>query len=195
MFRRILRSTIVLAAVIGAYQAYVLLAVPRMEPPLSVKQKQKATAQDRENAIQSVTKYQRLLAHYFPANHWSQVRPPKVFANGTEQAMLVIDDYTRHSVGGNKEDSTQVDIKRFAMLMFPTPPHGDVAVPHDAIVLEAQQGARLLFDDFHPELGRIGQITRGEFPGPIVIRSDMHDPGPEEYETALHSEPGAISHG
>ena len=66
------------------------------------------------------------------------------------------------------------------MLMFPTPPHGDVAAPPDTIVLEAQQGARLLFDDFHPELGRIGQITRGEFPGPIVIRSDMREPGPED---------------
>ncbi len=113
-------------------------------------------------------------------DHWSQIRPPKVFANATEQVMLVIDDYTRHSTGGDKDDSTQVDIKRFAMLMFPTPPRGDVAAPHDAIMLEAQQGARLLFDDFHPELGRIGQITRGEFPGPIMIRSDMHDPGPED---------------
>jgi hypothetical protein len=102
-----------------------------------------------------------------------------VFANGTETSMLVIDDYTRHPVGDGKDDSTRVDIQRLAMLMFPTPPHGDVAAPRDAIVLEAQQGAHLLFDDFHPEMGRIGQITRGEFPGPIVIRSDMHDPGPE----------------
>ena len=181
MFRRILRSTIVLAVVIAAYQAYVLLAVPLMEPSLCCATEAADDCGRRENkANQSVSKYQRLLANYFPKDHWSQIRPPKVFANGTEQAMLVIDDYTRHPVGGDKEDTTQVDIKRFAMLMFPTPPHGDVAAPHDAIVLEAQQGARLLFDDFHPELGRIGQITRGEFPGPIVIRSDMHDPGPED---------------
>src|SRR5207302_693935 len=97
-----------------------------------------------------------------------------------ETTMLVIDDYTRHPVEGD-DKTTQVDIRRLAMLMFPTtPPHGDVAAPRDAIVLEAQQGAKLLFDDFHPEVGRIGQITRGEFPGPIVIRSDMHDPGPED---------------
>ena len=44
MFRRILRSTIVLAVIIGAYQAYVLLAVPHMEPSLSVKQKRQTTA-------------------------------------------------------------------------------------------------------------------------------------------------------
>lgn len=180
MFRRILRSTIVLAVVIAAYQAYVLLAVPHMEPPLAVKAKRALDPEDYKDAIGGPTKYQRLLSHYFPENHWTQVRPPKVFANGTAQMMLVIDDYTRRPVGGDKEDTTQVDIKRFAMLMFPTPPHGDVASPHDAIVLEAQQGARLLFDDFHPELGRLGQIIRGEFPGAIVIRSDMHDPGPED---------------
>src|SRR4051812_13282285 len=180
MFRRILRSTIVLAAVIGAYEAYVLFAVPLMEPSLAVRQQHRASDVELQEGKESVSKYQRLLAHYFPKDHWSQVRPPKVFANGTEQAMLVIDDYTRRPVGGDKEDTTQVDIQRFAMIMFPTPPHGEIVAPRDAIVLEAQQGARLLFDDFHPELGRIGQITRGEFPGPIVIRSDMHDPGPED---------------
>src|SRR4051812_46925089 len=180
MFRRILRSTIVLAAVIGAYEAYVLFAVPLMEPSLAVRQQHRASDVELQEGKESVSKYQRLLAHYFPKDHWSQVRPPKVFANGTEQAMLVIDDYTRRPVGGDKEDTTQVDIQRFAMIMFPTPPHGEIVAPRDAIVLEAQQGARLLFDDFHPELGRIGQITRGEFPGPIVIRSDMRDPGPED---------------
>src|SRR3954470_18881743 len=180
MVRRILRSTIVLAAVIAAYQAYVLLAVPHMEPSLAVRQQRLATDTELRKGSESISKYQRLLANYFPKDHWSQVRPPKVFANGTEQAMLVIDDYTRRPVGGDKEDTTQVDIQRFAMIMFPTPPHGEIVAPRDAIVLEAQQGARLLFDDFHPELGRIGQIMRGDFPGPIVIRSDMRDPGPED---------------
>jgi hypothetical protein len=178
MFRRILRSTIVLAAVIAAYQAYVLLAVPHMEPSLAMREHR--LADPGFKGSESISKYQRLLANYFPKDHWSQVRPPKVFANGTEQAMLVIDDYTRHPVGGDKDDLTQVDIQRFAMIMFPTPPHGEIVAPRDAIVLEAQQGARLLFDDFHPELGRIGQITRGDFPGPIVIRSDMREPGPED---------------
>ena len=42
MFRRILRSTIVLAALIGAYQVYVLFAVPQMEPSLSVRERHQA---------------------------------------------------------------------------------------------------------------------------------------------------------
>src|SRR4051812_23464307 len=100
MFRRILRSTIVLAVVIAAYQAYVLLAVPHMEPPLSKKEKTLATDAELESGRNAVSKYQRLLRNYFPADHWTQVRPPKIFANGSEQVMLVIDDYTRHAVAG-----------------------------------------------------------------------------------------------
>jgi hypothetical protein len=181
MFRRILRSTIVLTALIGAYQAYVLFAVPRMEPPLAVRQQRIADRDELDRAAKSVTKYQLLLSNYFPKDHWSQVRAPKVFADGTERAMLVIDDYTRHQPSGDANDrSTQVDINQMALLIFPTPPHEGVAAPRDAIVIEANQGAHLLFDDFHPELGRIGQITRGEFPGPIIIRSDMREPGPDD---------------
>jgi hypothetical protein len=181
MFRRLFRSTIVLAAILGAYQAYVTFAVPRMEPPFEVRSQRRASQVELEQGAKAVTKYQLLLANYFPKDHWTQVRPPKIFANGTDGAMLIIDEYTRHAETGDENNkSTQVDIKRFAMLMFPTPPHADVAAPRDAIVLEAQQGARLIFDDFHPEMGRIGQITRGEFPGPIVIRSDMREPGPDD---------------
>ena len=44
--------------------------------------------------------------------------------------------------------------------MFPTPPREGITPPRDAIILEAPQGAKLQFDDFRPELGRIGQITR-----------------------------------
>jgi hypothetical protein len=181
MVRRILRSTIVLAAVIAAYQAYVLLAVPRMEPSLAIKAQRKISDDDALKAGNSISVYQRLLANYFPKDHWSQLQPPKVFANGNEQVMLVIDDYTRRPVGNEKDDSTQVDIRRLAMIMFPTTtPHGEIVPPRDAIILEAAQGASLVFDDFHPELGRIGQITRGNFPGPIVIRSDMREPGPQD---------------
>src|SRR3954467_146349 len=126
MFRRILRSAIVLAAVIGAYQAYVLLAVPHMEPSLAVREQRRATKEEVHDSQDSISKYQRLLANYFPKDHWSQLQPPKVFANGAEQVMLVIDDYTRRPVGNDKDDSTQVDIKRLAMIMFPTPPHGEI---------------------------------------------------------------------
>jgi hypothetical protein len=87
--------------------------------------------------------------------------------------MLVFDDYRR-------EDDGRVDIERFALLVFPTPPREGITPPRDAIILESAQGARLQFDDFRPERGQIGQITRGQFPGRITIRSDMNEPGPDD---------------
>src|SRR6478736_8279006 len=108
MLRRIIRSTITLAVVIAAYQAYALLAVPRLEPTLATRE-QSRISDDKAEKVgdESITKYQRILRSYFPATHWSQLQKPKVFANGTETVMLVIDDYTRRPAGTDKEDLTQ----------------------------------------------------------------------------------------
>jgi hypothetical protein len=173
MFRRIFRSTIVLAALIGAYQAYARWAVPAMEPPLEVREQRRISRDEANRAAQSGSHYQLLLRNYFPENHWSQARAPKVIASADEHAMLVLDDYTRH-------DDGEVDIARFAFLIFPTPPREGVLPPRDTIILEAPQGAKLQFDNFRPERGQIGQITKGSFPGPITIRSDMREAGPDD---------------
>lgn len=172
MIPRVLRSSITLAAVIVAYQGYVLLAVPLLEPPLVIRQSQHATEERRDLAEQAITKYQRLLAAYFPPGHWSLTRPPKVIESGP--VMFVLDDYQRRENG-------RVDLSQCALVIFPTPRVDGVTPPRDAIILEAPGGAKLQFDDdFQPARGQIGQITRGEFPGRITIRSDMHAPGPED---------------
>jgi hypothetical protein len=168
MLRRLIRSAIVFAAILVAYQAYALVAVPWMEPSLALRPSQRPTRPLGELPIQSPNMYQLLLSNYFPSGHWSQLQPPKVIASANEQAMLVLDDYERH-------DDGRVDIEKFALLVFPTLPREGITPPHDAIILEAPQGATLQFDDFHPERGRIGQITRGRFPGRITIRSSMRD--------------------
>ncbi|MCC7476142.1 MAG: hypothetical protein IT425_12160 [Pirellulales bacterium] len=183
MFRRILRSVMVLGVLVAVYQAYAAFIVPRMEPPLALREQRALTESDREGAAWSVTKYQLLLRNYFPNDHWSQSRQPKVIANGTEQVMLVFDEFRRRpgatqNVDGNP--TALVDIDRIAFLMFPTPPREGVTPPRDAIVLEAQRGAQLEFDEFRPEVGKIGQIIRGEFPGLIRIRSDMREEGPDD---------------
>jgi lipopolysaccharide export system protein LptA len=181
MIRRILRSTVVLIALVAAYQAYVTFAVPQMEPSLALQQKRKTSQDDRDRAGRSVSNYQLLLRNYFPAGHWSQSGTPKILGNASEQGILVIDSYTRHEEQSVGETSvTQLDINRFALLVFPTPLREGLTPPRDTIILEAPQGAKLQFDDFHPERGRIGQITRGSFPGKITIRSDMREPGPED---------------
>lgn len=174
MLRRFLHSIAMFAAIVVAYQVYVLAAVPWIEPPLLVKKNQPVTRPKTGGEVVSVTKYQRILAAYFPPDHWSQIQPPKVIENETGSVMFVLDNYKRH-------DDGRVDLTHFALLIFPTPRQQSVTPPRDAIILEAPQGARLQFDkNFHPERGEIGEIQLGEFPGRITIRSDMRDPGPED---------------
>lgn len=181
MIRRILRTVTVFTALVAAYQAYVLFAVPMMVPPIKVRQPTANVPGGRPIDPNPATKYQLLLANYFPRNHWTQTQPPKVFASSDERAMLVLDDYKRYDeTRVNNETFTRVDIVRFALLVFPTPPREGITPPRDAILLEAPNGARLKFSDFRPELGRIGQITGGQFPGRITIRSDMHEEGPDD---------------
>jgi hypothetical protein len=183
MFRRLTRSAIVLAVLVAAYNAYALLAVPLMEPSLELVEKRRVGRGELDRIASSPSQYQQLLSNYFPQDHWSQTRPPKVIASATEQAMLVFDDFTRRAREGatsEQPSTTLVDIDRIALLVFPTPPREGILPPRDAIVLEAPGGAHLEFDDFRPEIGRIGQILRGEFPGPIHIHSDMNQPTPDD---------------
>ena len=183
MFRRIIRSVIVLAVIVAAYRAYTLLAVPQMEPSLAIRDQRILDKKALNEIPNGVTKYQLLLSNYFPKDHWSQLRPPKVIANSTEKAMLVFDDFKRRTGSSENADGnapTLVDIERIALLIFPTPFREGIAPPRDAIILEAPQGAHLEFDDFRPEAGHIGQITQGEFPGLIRIHSDMREEGPQD---------------
>jgi hypothetical protein len=176
MLQRLLHSTAMFVAIVVAYQAYVLAMVPWIEPPLAVRASNGSHAAPfpLEAAGVSVNKYQRILAAYFPPDHWSQTRPPKVIENDTGTVMFVLDDYERH-------DDGRVDLSHFALLIFPTPRQQSATPPRDAIILEAPQGAHLQFDkNFRPERGEVGSIQHGEFPGKITIRSDMREPGPAD---------------
>lgn len=183
MLRRILRSAVVLGVIIAAYEVYATLAVPLMEPPLALREQRAITADEREGGNVAGTKHQLLLSNYFPKDHWSQTRPPIVIANATEQFMLAFDGFKRNVGSGQNADSPAtavVDIERIVVLFFPTPPREGITPPQDAVILEAQQGAHLEFDDFRPEVGKIGQIIRGNLPGLIRIRSNMREPSPTD---------------
>jgi len=84
-----------------------------LEPPALIARKQEQiSAKEREDAGHAINKYQQVLSAYFPADHWSQQRTPKVIESGS--VMLVVDDYVRH-------DDNRVDMSHFALVMFPTP--------------------------------------------------------------------------
>lgn len=172
MLRRLIRSTIVFVAVVLAYQVYLHLAVPVLEPPVVRAKRPAISDKDRQVAGLAVDRYQRFLASYFPTGHWSLVKPCIVIESGP--VMLVLSDYERH-------DDGRIDLTECAVLLLPTPRQEGTAPPRDAIVLEAAQGAKLKFDDhFDPSRGQIGRLVKGEFPGTIIIRSDMREPGPQD---------------
>jgi len=172
MFARFIRSLIALVVVAGAYQAYALLVAPVVEPVVVRKATTASTEAERNLGRNAVARYQELLAHYFPADHWSLTGSPKVLESGP--VMLVIEDY-------KKDDRGRVDLIKCAAIMFPTRRRSDAPPPRDAVVFEAPGGARLKFDEnFQPSRGKVGRIIRGEFPGPVTIRSQMRDPGPDD---------------
>lgn len=174
MLQRILHSTALFVAILVAYQGYVLTMVPWVEPELAVRESLPIEPNKLADTSGAVTKYQKLLSAYFPADHWSQVQPPIVIENDAGTVMFVLDQYERTDRGG-------VNLSHFAFLMFPTPRQQSPTPPRNAIILEAPEGARLQFDkNFRPERGEIGAIQRGEFPGRITIRSDMNEPGPAD---------------
>lgn len=182
MIARILRSLMTLGALVVAYQAYALLAVPWLEPPINFREQRKTSSADRASA-NPVTKYQRLLAHYFPKGHWTLVGTPMVI--GSRQVIFVLDGYEHHEnartdVDGDGEAESRVDIARCALVLFPTPYQEGITPPGDAVIVEAPQRATLQFKGFRPERLEIGELTRGEFPGKITIRSGMRSPGPED---------------
>ena len=172
MFARFIRSLIALVVVAGVYQAYALLVTPMVEPTVVRQTRVASTESQRNRGRNAVARYQRILAHYFPADHWSLTGSPKVLESGP--VMLVIDDF-------KKDDRGRVDLIKCAAVMFPTRRREDAPPPRDAVVFEAPGGARLKFDEnFQPSRGKVGRIVRGEFPGPVTIRSQMRDPGPDD---------------
>jgi lipopolysaccharide export system protein LptA len=173
MFSRLLRSAITLASVVVAYQLYVLLAVPWLEPRVHAREQQPATAVEHDRGRQLVKKYQQLLASYFPADHWCQKRAPIVIKSG--QLMLVLDEYHQRSL-------REIELKRLAVLFFPTPLVEGHPAPPDAVIVEVPGGASFRFDaEFNPATStKAGRIESGQLDGPIVIRSEMREAGPAD---------------
>lgn len=171
MFAKTARSVLAFGVVFVAYQLYALAVVPLLTPR-GVRAVGGAAMAAAPESPDAVARYQELLRSYFPEDHWSIAGKPKVFESGP--VMLVFDDYRR-------DDRGRVDLLKCAVVMFPTPREDGAEPPRDAVVLEAPGGARLQFDqEFNPSRGRVGDVVAGVFPGPITVRSDMKEKGPDD---------------
>ncbi len=172
MFTRLMHAAIAFAVTVAVYQAYVLLAVPFLEPAASGERQEPTASTATRKPYATPHRVRKLLSAYFPVGHWTRAAPPKTLETGS--VMIVLDDY-------EPRDDGQIRVNQCVMLFFPRARVQGEPPPRDAIVLEAPHGAVLQMDEgFRSGLGGLGRIQWGKLVGDIVIRSDMHEPGPHD---------------
>lgn len=173
MLTRITHAAIAFALTVIVYQAYVVFAVPFIEPGAQNKEAQQQLELDQLRGSRKAShKHRELLAAYFPAGHWTLAEPPKTFE--TERMMVVLDDYHPGNDG-------KVRVQKCVLIFFPRPRIQGEPAPRDAVVLEAPHGAVLQMDTPGlPGLSGMGRIQQGKLIGDIVVRSDMRQPGPDD---------------
>lgn len=177
--KRLLNAAVALAVTFVAYQAYVLGVVPIIEPPLVISSKsyESATDQQWKEGAEAVRRYQKLLSHYVPAGHWCLQGKPKVFEYAPASVMLVLDDFVPLEGG-------RLKLTKCLLVAFPTPRVPGEAPPRDAVIVEAPDETLIQFDNpeanFDFTSGTIGNPIAAEFPGELLIRSDMQEPGPQD---------------
>ena len=173
MFTRLTHAAIAFALTVVVYQAYVIFAVPFIEPGAENRlEQQQVELAELRKPREALHKHRELLAAYFPAEHWTVAKPPMTFE--TERMMVVLDDY-------HPRDDGQIRVEKCVMIFFPRSRVQGAPAPRDAIVLEAPHGAVLQMDEpMRPGLTGMGRIQWGKLIGDIVIRSDMKEPGPQD---------------
>lgn len=173
--KRFVNAALTLVITFTVYQFYVLAVVPIVEPALPTRQYDAATEAEWQGGRHAVGRYQKMLAHYLPANHWALTGAPQVYEYGP--LVLVLEDFQPIEGG-------RIEISRSVLVAFPTPRDQGATPPRDAIVVEAPNPARIQFDELDAGLdfsgGKIGKPVAGVFTGDLLIRSDMRDPGPED---------------
>jgi lipopolysaccharide export system protein LptA len=166
--RRLKRSAASFAIVLVAYSLYALLAVPWIEPVADAR----PMPRDGQRAAQQDDPEFAAFAALFPAGSW-ELDNPKILEN--EQFKLLIRDYRNMGDG-------RVELRPCTMILMPNSLEADPAKrAREAIVLQAPHGALLTFDrPFNISRGDIGRLTAGQLNGPITIRSEGKNAGPED---------------
>ncbi|MEQ8847189.1 hypothetical protein [Botrimarina sp.] len=172
---RLKHAAVTLVATLVAYQLYLLVVVPLVEPTLPVRPFDPATEAEWQGGKAAVGRYQRMLAHYLPEGHWALAGSPQVYEYGP--VVFVLEDFKPLA-------DSRVELTKSLLVAFPTPREPGQPPPRDAIVVEPPPRAVIKFDKFDPSLafsgGDIGRPVEGYFPGPLVVRSDMAEEGPAD---------------
>ena len=173
MLTRLTHAAIAFAVTAVLYQGYVLAVVPFVEPAWTPIHTASATAEDLAAGRNAVDNYRKLLANYFPADHWCLQAPPMTFENG--QAMVVLDKYEQSPDG-------KLDVPRCAIVFFPRRREAGNEAPRDAIILEPADGALLQMEPAEggAGVGGYGRMQYGQLKGKVVVRSGMREPGVQD---------------
>lgn len=168
-----------MAAVIAAYCAYSLFAVPWIEPQAVRHDSQAASDADRAAASGLVEAQRAVLKSWFAEGEW-ELKSPKILE--TSQGKLLLKTYERL-----KEPQYENRFLKMVPCSIVFMPDGEFESEEErnrrAIVLRAPEGAILQFDrPFDPTRGELDRpaIIGAKLNGKVTIRSQQRLPGPED---------------
>ena len=169
---RITRIAGSFVAVMAAYWAYALLAVPWIEPPADPRMQLAAAERDPDAGRDLIGHRMKRLAPLFPKDAW-ELQNPKILES--EQVKLLMEDY--HNIGDGR-----VEIRPCTLIF--TPEKTDLSTSdrlRQAVIMEVPDGAMLEFDQpLDLRRMKVGKLVGGQLNGRITVRSDGERPGPED---------------
>jgi len=171
---RLIRILGTLAAVVAAYCAYALTAVPLIEPPAGTRW---------QSAPSLIAEAGDRLAPFlglFPPDAWEL------------QERTLLESNELKLLWGRLEDRGDGSIELTPCTAIYAP-HGGSAIESEraraAVVLQAPEGAELIFSErFDLRRGSFGRLVTGRLRGPITIRGEGRLPGPADDLRAATSE-------
>jgi len=175
VIQRLIRIAGSFACVLAAYWLYALVVVPLVEPVAD----RRAVAgthvsqADRDQARSAVEGQRAELLTWFSKGDWELTSP---IILETSHGTLLLREYD-NTLGDHR-----VKIRPCTMIIMPSGgPEDEAQRRRRALVLQAPDGAVLQFNsDFKPKQGSFGKLVGGRLLGPIIIRSDQREPGPDD---------------
>ncbi len=166
---RLFRSAVSFAIVLVAYWMYALVAVPLIEPTIADSARTSSEGSAFElGADQRFKQFEGL----FPPDAWD---PKNTIILENDKCKLLMKSYKNLGDG-------RVELRPCTMV-FPWdgPAEDEAQRRRQAVILEAPQGAILKFDNpIDLRTLKIGRLMGGRLSGPITIRSQGKQPGPED---------------
>jgi lipopolysaccharide export system protein LptA len=169
---RIIRIGGSLAITLVAYLLYAQVVVRLIEPEASRSDSDSVSEAALAEARNAVDRRIAALSDLFPPGSW-ELENPKILES--DQFKLLLRDYK------NQGDGT-VRISPCTMIFMPEPSAVEPdSSGREAVILRAPEGALLRFDKpFDLRRANIGRLESGQLTGPITIRSDGREPGPDD---------------